>query len=334
MIDAARPHRAGRRAGAARAMSPVMAAALVLGVCLVVATATVAVSFRLTPSAAVVPAVAPADAPEAYPRCLEALALGPPGPAAAGVSRVIHQSWKTAEVPRWAQPIAESWTRVYAGDGRWRRVLHTDEDNYNVVRCVFPWAVPAYRRAKAIVRADLARAAYMYAWGGVYADLDVEAVKPLDELLERIDAEGDVVVLGRVDPPSKDHRGAIPNAIMASTRPGHPFWEHCMRDWTSNINRRSRTKYPEVHAGPIGLRRCLSSWVAAKGVDAGEALKTERPVAGVRLLDPKYLYPRSWKRNPIRECMGEALDPKACKEKTDLSEAYTIAYWRHSWSNS
>ena len=43
-------------------------------------------------------------------------------------------------------------------------------------------------------RADFARAAYMYIYGGVYADTDVISVQPMDSLLAQFDSYG--VLLG------------------------------------------------------------------------------------------------------------------------------------------
>ncbi len=58
--------------------------------------------------------------------------------------------------------------------------------------------------------------------GGVYADLDVEALKPIDLLLE-----GSEPVLAFMSS-TWWLRHNIPNAWFASP-PGHPFWQVCTR---------------------------------------------------------------------------------------------------------
>jgi mannosyltransferase OCH1-like enzyme len=66
--------------------------------------------------------------------------------------------------------------------------------------------------------ACLCRYCYMYMLGGVYADLDLEALKPQDALLA-----GRQAVLAWMGPPDPKFEHNIPNAWMAS-EPGHPFW--------------------------------------------------------------------------------------------------------------
>ena len=70
---------------------------------------------------------------------------------------------------------------------------------------------------------------YMHYYGGVYADLDFESVKPMDDYLK-----GKQLVLGRMGP-DIDHEHSIPNAVMASI-PGHPFWVKILDYISDNIN--------------------------------------------------------------------------------------------------
>ena len=57
----------------------------------------------------------------------------------------------------------------------------------------------------------------MHRYGGVYVDLDMEALQPIDPLVANL-----TVALAQMgDDDSFEH--CIPNAFMAS-RPGHTFW--------------------------------------------------------------------------------------------------------------
>jgi mannosyltransferase OCH1-like enzyme len=58
----------------------------------------------------------------------------------------------------------------------------------------------------------------MFLFGGLYADLDMEALKPQDPLLARRQ-----VLLAWMGPPDAAFQHNIPNAWMAS-EPGHPLW--------------------------------------------------------------------------------------------------------------
>ena len=66
------------------------------------------------------------------------------------------------------------------------------------------------------VKADLARLLYMKHFGGCYVDLDVESIKPLDELLK-----DESIVLARMGDAVLAHD--VPNAFFCSAA-GHPFW--------------------------------------------------------------------------------------------------------------
>jgi mannosyltransferase OCH1-like enzyme len=60
------------------------------------------------------------------------------------------------------------------------------------------------------------------ATAGIYADLDVEALRSLEEVLV-----GHRVFLAQMGP-QEDFREAIPNAWFAAV-PGHPLWLFCLR---------------------------------------------------------------------------------------------------------
>lgn len=80
-----------------------------------------------------------------------------------------------------------------------------------------------------IKQADVARVAALYVYGGVYADIDVEAVQSLDDLLDAAAESRAGVLLGEeniVHTVLLERRFSarlVSNAVMASS-PRHPFW--------------------------------------------------------------------------------------------------------------
>ncbi len=92
-----------------------------------------------------------------------------------------------------------------------------------------------------------------YRYGGVYADLDFESLKPLDALLEN----GQVLLgtLGRNSPP--EH--SIPNSFMASA-PGHPFWMFCFAKMLSANLANRVGSFVETVTGPIMLKQALDEY--------------------------------------------------------------------------
>lgn len=71
------------------------------------------------------------------------------------------------------------------------------------------------------------RSGWRYTFGGIYADLDSEAVSPLAPLLAAQDPANALSVpiafLGSMDTYLQEIH-SIPNAFMASSAPGHPLW--------------------------------------------------------------------------------------------------------------
>ena len=96
--------------------------------------------------------------------------------------------------------------------------LWDDADNRAFIAGHFKWFLPVYDNYPAeIYRADIIRYFYLYVFGGLYADLDTQCVKALDNVLDRSG-----VVLGRMGTdPTFVH--SIPNAVMASS-PREEFW--------------------------------------------------------------------------------------------------------------
>lgn len=101
------------------------------------------------------------------------------------VPKLVHQTWKDHNPPAALRPCVESFSFLNPG---WTVRYYTDEDCLKWVDEVCPQLKGAYLGfPKGIHRADLFRILVLYYEGGVYADLDVECIRPLDELLARLD---------------------------------------------------------------------------------------------------------------------------------------------------
>lgn len=135
------------------------------------------------------------------------------------IPRILHQTWKSADIPPHLRDMQSSWRRHHP---EWDFRLWTDADNDCLIAEHYPMFLPYCRRAApTILRVDLVRLAYLHMFGGVYADLDYELLRPLDDLL---DTEHAVVArehagIGQV----MRGRDFVINAMMASP-PGHPLW--------------------------------------------------------------------------------------------------------------
>jgi mannosyltransferase OCH1-like enzyme len=109
----------------------------------------------------------------------------------------------------------------------------TDADNLELIQRFYPESLATYLGLPAeIYRANMVRNAYLHRFGGVYADLDLESLRLLDNLLDRPETVYDGIVTAFVASMevTTDHmKEDIPNAWMASSAPGHPLWLDILR---------------------------------------------------------------------------------------------------------
>lgn len=94
------------------------------------------------------------------------------------VPKIIHQTWKTAQVPaKWAA-ARQSCIDLHPD---YEHRLWTDEDGLNFISEHYPWFLPTYRSYPyAIQRVDVVRYFLLHHHGGLYLDLDVGCKKRLD----------------------------------------------------------------------------------------------------------------------------------------------------------
>ena len=176
------------------------------------------------------------------------------------IPHILHQSWRTRRaVPRGLMPAVRSWKRIQP---QWERRFWSDADNRALCASHFPWLLREYDRLTGIQRADVSRYQYMHVFGGVYADLDVELLRPLRPLLRSQRRHNASVVLGQ-EPLAhavllEGKRRQVCNAVLASV-PGHPFWLFVLRR-VQQLVRGSGGTDPVASTGPRMLERALSDW--------------------------------------------------------------------------
>ncbi|MEO1085983.1 MAG: glycosyltransferase [Acidobacteriota bacterium] len=132
------------------------------------------------------------------------------------IERILHQSWKAAEIPKRFRPWVASVRRLHPG---FEYRLWTDADNEGLIAERYPWFLETYRAYRhPVERADAARYFVVYTYGGVYLDLDMECLRPLDPLLD-----GESAVLALEAGPRIEQQ-VISNALLAAPRE-HPFFD-------------------------------------------------------------------------------------------------------------
>lgn len=205
------------------------------------------------------------------------------------IPRIVHQTWKTSEIPPDWKAWHESWPHHHPD---WQHVLWTDEDNRRLIAERHAWFLPCYDAfPRDIQRVDAAKYFILYTFGGVYADLDTECRQPVD----RATALGGALL-------SRSRDGVIDCSFLASS-PRHPLWEQSFREMQSPpwIARALRG-VPGIDAshvlfstGPHMMRRAVRRYLSL--------VADQHDGDGITICAPEYFSSRSWwnRREPFRE---------------------------------
>jgi mannosyltransferase OCH1-like enzyme len=123
--------------------------------------------------------------------------------------------YRTTELPEdWAH-VPRAWKQLHAD---YQYILWTDEQLRQLIADDYPWLLATYDAyPHDTQRWDASRFAILHKYGGVYADLDIQAVERIDALLE-----GQQLLL-----PHTPNVG-LTNALMASVAE-HPFMSEALR---------------------------------------------------------------------------------------------------------
>ncbi|KAK9384320.1 nucleotide-diphospho-sugar transferase [Lipomyces mesembrius] len=284
------------------------------------------------------------------------------------VPKLIHQSWTSTDLPA----KFEVWSRTCREQNPdWQWVLWTDEDNLNLVKKYFPWFLEYYEKLPGeIYRADLVRNMYMYLYGGMYADLDLECLRPANELFKSHNVttvpysssyDGSYHSSSKAQDERKAFFGrmgtddnfdhSIPNAWMAST-PGHPFFLLSLEGVIEKLKEGDPAKIKaEALTGPIALRERINLYRDKyRDSDELDQRLSNSPMAGVfgpqdrmkhavEVLPFWNVYPFSWNLDGnafkgICSVNSPGYDRERCKlvVAVDHWGSYFITYWSHTWS--
>lgn len=171
------------------------------------------------------------------------------------IPRVVHQTWKTHDVPERFLEAQRSWQEIHP---EWEYRFWTDNDLADLVHERAPELSRLYRAyPEDIQRVDAARYVILREFGGVYADLDVHCVRSVESLL---DAE---VVLPRTTP------FGVSNQFMLAM-PGHALFHSAVDSLPRSFEKWGRV-WPRhlrvlTTTGPLYMTGCLRKFGIQKGI--------------------------------------------------------------------
>lgn len=140
--------------------------------------------------------------------------------------KLIHQTWKTEEVPEEWQEAQKAW-QDFAQEHGYVYQLWTDEAIEEFIKEEYPWMMDYYEALPlGIQRSHVFRYVLMYHHGGIFADLDVKP-KPTMHLMLASLTQHYPVILSKEQ--HANGRNYLSTGFMMSA-PKHDFWNLTMRD--------------------------------------------------------------------------------------------------------
>ena len=101
------------------------------------------------------------------------------------IPRIIHQTYKTSDVPDRVKGLMRTWADKNPG---WKTRFYNDQECYKFVEREFPEYYDAYvSLPKDVERSDFFRYLIVLHSGGLYADIDTECRRPMDSYLRSTD---------------------------------------------------------------------------------------------------------------------------------------------------
>ncbi len=257
--------------------------------------------------------------------------------------KIVFQTWKSRSVipgnyRHWRQTFIDQ-------NPEYQVVLWDDDDNRALIDRHYPWFKDVYEGyPKEIFRADAVRLFFLFHHGGLYADMDAECLRPVDDTV----TAGDVV-LGRMGKDA-NFEHSLPNAMMAS-KPYQLFWLFGIKMMMERAERAPTAKErgalgPETLTGPILLKDAYDAftrlseaeaWAAVDRVlnllseDQRRQVRYSKPVA----LPPSAWYPLAWTNQMHKRLCSELRTSREILSpdvgRSLFPDSTMVTYWSHSW---
>ena len=135
------------------------------------------------------------------------------------IPKVIHYCWFGGKpLPKLAKKCIASWKKYCPG----YEIKEWNESNYNFNSCEY--ANEAYKAKKYAFVSDFARFDILYRYGGIYFDVDVELIKPIDSIVEN----GAFMAVEDFSADQKDEKITIAPGLGIAAEPGMNIYKELL----------------------------------------------------------------------------------------------------------
>jgi mannosyltransferase OCH1-like enzyme len=166
------------------------------------------------------------------------------------IPKIIHQTWKDENIPLKWQDAVNSCKSTYSD---YTYMLWTDEKMEEFIQNKFSWFYDTYMTyPHHIQRCDAFRYFVLYAYGGVYLDMDIVCLKNLNTLLDY-----DAILTKSFNVSS-----TYTNMFFAFSK-GHPFLKFCIDNLENNKDSNKffgKHLYVMNSTGPIFLTNMINAY--------------------------------------------------------------------------
>ena len=250
------------------------------------------------------------------------------------VPKTIFQTWVSTTdtpIPENTKEWRDSWKK-YNPDFEY--LLFDNNANLKLINTRFPELLSIYNSYdRDVMRSDLSRYLYMYAFGGIYVDNDFECLKSFDPVLlfiqqtTRIDGHTDTgldIMFGKLDCKPEEFLHSIPVSLIISKKGCH-FWKFVLNVIT-NLGIQNNNLTFEMQTGAVLIYVCIKYYTESDksiatriyGKDIFEGIDMSGTHSRIGYAEPEIFYPLNWEK-------------KNSKNEIDLSRSYAVTYWQHNW---
>jgi mannosyltransferase OCH1-like enzyme len=238
------------------------------------------------------------------------------------IPRLIFLTWKLRRIPEAVQPCVASFQRR---NPDWQVVVASDEDCLKWLAARRPVDLLWYEKLPAgILRADAIRLLWLHTYGGVYADIDVECFRSLDDLVAQLEASSASLGLPRDHPiHERIHFKNTPmwmNDFMIA-RPGAPALGEALRILQERVEsgKKIDPRHAVMQTGPGLLNEVIAK---LGGVES----------SGVLHLPWEIIHPLPDLTNEFPE--KAAVESSIRQRDWRQANPYVAHYWYHTWCST
>jgi len=182
------------------------------------------------------------------------------------IPKIIHQIWFQGEnnIPKTYPNYSHTWKKL---NPLYEYMFWDQQSIETLIINYYPELYNKYKSYPEIIqKIDMAKYIILNHFGGIYVDLDLEALKPVDKLISShsiIFAKYGVNYFEKIVAYGSIFGDVLENGFIASSKK-NPFWEHCYKILLNeNINRKlfeSHFKYIFRTIGPGLLTNAYNSY--------------------------------------------------------------------------